>query len=203
MNLEDMLPYVLPYVNGCPEPVAIHHLRLAAIEFCARTLLWVEEQDAITAEADLITYAFNLSEGQEVVRLMSASVADREFAIANPTEGRRMVRENTGHDFVFTDNRVDFTIFPAQSAGALIVTECALKPTLDVVDVDDDVFTEHVQDVGFGAIASLTSMPRQDWTSLDVSDRMRARFNDCINTMGVRVSRGFAAAGPRGRAQFF
>lgn len=38
--LSAFLPYVLPYVATCPDPVAEFQLRMAAIEFCERTRCW-------------------------------------------------------------------------------------------------------------------------------------------------------------------
>ena len=37
MKWEDFGPFVLPYVVGCPLPTMVHHVRLAANEFCKRT----------------------------------------------------------------------------------------------------------------------------------------------------------------------
>ena len=36
----DLLPKVLPSVPGCPQPLAIQHVRDAAIRVCERTLAW-------------------------------------------------------------------------------------------------------------------------------------------------------------------
>lgn len=36
----DLLPKVLPSVPGCPQPLAIQHIRDAAIRTCERTLAW-------------------------------------------------------------------------------------------------------------------------------------------------------------------
>lgn len=36
----DLLPKVLPSVPGCPQPLAIQHIRDAAIRVCERTLAW-------------------------------------------------------------------------------------------------------------------------------------------------------------------
>lgn len=203
MSLDDVLPYVLPYVNGCPDEVAKHHVLLSAREFAQRTHCWLEQQDAIVADADATEYAFNLSEGQDVTRLVALSVGGRDFDVVNASRGRLMLRSGGFSNFAFTANLVDFTIAPAQAAGALIVTECALRPTLDSVDLDDDAFAEHAVDIGWGAIASLMAMPRQDWSSLDYAGVMRNRFNDSIATLALRLSRGFANDRPRAAAQFF
>lgn len=36
----DLLPKVLPSVPGCPQPLAVQHIRDAAIRVCERTLAW-------------------------------------------------------------------------------------------------------------------------------------------------------------------
>jgi hypothetical protein len=36
----DLLPKVLPSVPGCPQPLAVQHIRDAAIRACERTLMW-------------------------------------------------------------------------------------------------------------------------------------------------------------------
>ena len=40
IQLTKFLPMVLPHVPECPHGVATFNLRLAAIEFCERTLCW-------------------------------------------------------------------------------------------------------------------------------------------------------------------
>lgn len=40
--LSELLPLVLPRVKGCPNPLAVQELRMAAVEFCEETKLWRE-----------------------------------------------------------------------------------------------------------------------------------------------------------------
>jgi hypothetical protein len=49
MKWEDFGPFVLPYVVGCPLPTMVHHVRLAAIEFCKRTKCWARNLEPVTA----------------------------------------------------------------------------------------------------------------------------------------------------------
>lgn len=52
----DFFPYVLPAVPNCPDPVLEHHVRLAAIEFCRRTLCWQQILDPIEGETGAVAY---------------------------------------------------------------------------------------------------------------------------------------------------
>lgn len=47
ISLRQFLPLVLPVAARCPEPVATFNLRLAAIEFCERTLCWRHVTDQV------------------------------------------------------------------------------------------------------------------------------------------------------------
>ena len=49
-------PFVLPHVRSCPNPVAQHHIRQAAIEFCRRTLIWRKTLAPVSSVLAAITF---------------------------------------------------------------------------------------------------------------------------------------------------
>lgn len=56
MNIEDLYPYVLPSVRGCPHITALDAIQAAAAEFCRRTLIWRQTLPAVASVLAPITF---------------------------------------------------------------------------------------------------------------------------------------------------
>ena len=55
----DLLPKVLPSVPGCPQPLAIQHIRDAAVRVCERTLAWRYVQPKFNLTPGVHEYLYN------------------------------------------------------------------------------------------------------------------------------------------------
>ena len=49
MNVEDLYPFVLPNVRGCPHITALDAIQASAVEFCRRTLVWRKTLPAVSS----------------------------------------------------------------------------------------------------------------------------------------------------------
>ena len=56
MNIEDLYPYVLPSVRGCPHITALGAIQASAAEFCRRTLIWRQTLPAVSSVLAAITF---------------------------------------------------------------------------------------------------------------------------------------------------
>lgn len=202
----DFFPYVLPAVRGCPEPVAEHHIRLAAIDFCRRTLCWQQLLDPIEQPAaDGVATEFDLiaPPGAEVVRLLSVTVNGEPVTLVEGSRGVQLVRRSSPEDFAFTRDRKMVYIHPAPPLGASIEIEAALKPTLAAVEFPDDLFDHYAQDIARGAMATLMLLPKQDWTDLGLGAVHQESFDERISTVAAQVARGFARVRSATVAHYF
>jgi hypothetical protein len=201
VKLDDYLPFVLPSVKGCPDHVAIFAIRNAVIELCRRALVVDEYQAPIVAEDGLITYPYRLAPGQQAAKLLGVKVNDEPLYVYDPTKAS--ARRDRGSDETFAMGKGrEFTINPSVAAGSLIVTHCAICPSLDATTVSDDLirFTEQI---GRGAVAKLAATPERDYTNMALAGAFAARWEDDIGTARSDALRGFARSYPRTAANFF
>lgn len=203
MKFDAFLAYVLPSVVGCPQSLAVAHVVRAARRFCEKTHVWNFQAAPFDSASGVATYTLPLDAGMELVRLYGVTVDDREYRVASPIAGRRAAREDCGGDLVTLTGNQDFVLTPAPWADSLpIVVDLAVMPTLDASTWPDD-FAAYVEDVAHGAIWSLCSIPKQDWTDADTAGRSLALFHDRIATVGYVVSKGRGRDRENGRIEFF
>lgn len=73
----DLLPKVLPSAPGCPQPLAVQHIRDAAIRVCERTLAWRYTQPRFDLLPGVHEYVYDKPVDTEVHVLFDAMVNDR------------------------------------------------------------------------------------------------------------------------------
>lgn len=187
-----MLTHVLPYVGGCPESVAVDHLVKAAREFCDRTRVWNYACDPILAEAGKSRYTLQFDAGTELVKVFSITVSDADYPVVPSHRGRPMARLGMGN-FATISGPQDFQLSPAPGEGEPIVADIAVKPTLtNPADWPDDL-APYVDDIAHGAVATLSLIPRQEWTDIDAAAQHRAMFTDRIYTVSKLLWRGYGS----------
>jgi hypothetical protein len=204
VTFDDFLPEVLPYVEGCPDAVAVNHIIKAARTFCARTLVWNydTEEPTLTVIGQTV-YPIDLDSDQERVKILSAWLDDAEIEVLDQSSGRRSQRRGACSSFIYAPNAIDLVLQPAPTADdQRIDLQLAVKPSLTATEWPDDL-AEHVTDIAHGAISSLCMLPRVSWTNLVLAATERAMFKDRIGTVGFNVSRGFSLYKPRARVTFF
>ena len=202
MIFDAFLTHVLPSVAGCPDALALDHILKAARTFCARTLVWNYSTPPFVAEVGKANYTLQIPKDQELVRLLLADVGGDEYATPDGTSGRRAARQLSGNYVVMQGLR-DFILSPAPSvAGIEVITDVAVKPTMQATDWPDDL-GEYVTDIAAGAIATLCLLPRVEWSSKDLAGAQMALFNSRISTVGLKVSHGLSAGRKSARIAWF
>lgn len=76
----DLLPKILPNVPGCPQPLAVQHIRDAAIRTCERTLAWRYVQPKYNLLPGVHEYIYDKPTETEVHVLFEAMVNDRPLS---------------------------------------------------------------------------------------------------------------------------
>jgi len=77
----DFLPKVLPNVPGCPQPLAVQHIRDAAIRVCERTLAWRYAQPKFQLLPGVFDYEYQKPAGTEVHAVFRALVNDSPLEV--------------------------------------------------------------------------------------------------------------------------
>ena len=77
----DLLPKVLPSVPGCPQPLAIQHIRDAAIRVCERTLAWRYIQPKFTLLPGVHEYLYDKPTDSEIHVLFGTIMNDSPLEV--------------------------------------------------------------------------------------------------------------------------
>ncbi len=199
----DLFPYVLPYVIGCPDPTAEQHIKLAAIDFCRRTLC-----HRVTLEPELcsgVSHDIELlpEQGTQIIKIKAVAVGGREFSLVDPVKGLSLARSEYPSDFVFTQDNLTLQVYPLQVSGTPVVADVALAPAITAIGLSDALAAAHLQDIVHGAIASIKRIPGQSFSDLNGSTLHQGLFEARIKTVAAKVARGFAAARMSSHSRFF
>ena len=203
MNWDGFYPYVLPSVIGCPNPTVDHHIRQAAIEFCRRTLCYTVTLDPITADGVSFKFDLDLPSQTQPVKIMAAEVAGRDYPVVDTQRGLQLVRQDSVADFCFTQDKKTLNVHPLRTKGESVVVDMALMPTQTATSIADDVAVPYMQEIAYGAIASLQMLPGQAWTDPGMASANKTLFNQRIATVSMHFARGQAAAKLRGFKTYF
>ncbi len=199
----DLFPYVLPYVIGCPDPTAEQHIKLAAIDFCRRTLC-----HRVTLEPELcsgVSHDIELcpESGTQIIKIKAVAVGEREFSLVDPVRGLSMARSEYPSDFVFTQDNLTLQVYPLQVSGTPVVADVALAPAITATGLNAILAAAHLQDIVQGAIASIKRIPGQPFSDLNGSTLHQGLFEARIKTVAAKVARGFASARISSHGRFF
>jgi hypothetical protein len=191
MLWSDFGPYVLPHVIGAPEPLMQLHVRLAAIEFCRRTLCHIRTLDPVTTDGTALV-ELAPDAGTQIVKVKAVEVGGKEWTLVNARQGHAHVRSGTQQDFAFTEDNLTLQVFQPQAAGVDVVVDAALAPTLASSSIDDAVGAQHASDIAHGAVASLKRINNQPYTDMAGSGVEQTLFERRIATVAAKVARGMA-----------
>lgn len=174
---------------GCPYPVIDHHLRQATRDFCQRSGAWRFWADPVTADGTVNRFDYDLSPGQEIVRIARALRNNCALAI---TAGRGLPDDwqDATPDFeqdtlVHFDN-LQFMVFPVPEAGDLLTVEMVVKPSQAATGVDDALFAAFVDEISAGAKSRIQMLPKQDWSDVTSAAVNAATFERAIHSAANR-----------------
>jgi hypothetical protein len=192
MEWDAFLPHVLPSARSCPDGLAIDHVIKAARMFCERTLAWSYACEPIFSAAQVGDYALQLGDGEELVRVLAATVAGREVDVLRGSAGRAAMRQRRSRGFIYmATGQLSFTVNPVPGADDIeIVTDIAVKPALAAQEWPDDL-AQYIDDIAHGAIATLCLLPKCDWTDNNLAAAQGGLFEGRIDAVKRDVERGY------------
>lgn len=201
-------PYVLPYAPGCPDSTMFHHVRQAAIRFLARTFAWQADLPAILGDGASTVFAMPKPSGSEACKLLGVTVyvtgyQPQPVDLVTPEIGAERIREGNLRPCAFTGDLSDLVVWPAQPAASRIVANVALKPAQLAAEIPAVVFDQHANDIATGALASLLSMPKQEWTDMQAAAINSSQFNARMATVARIVGKGAANSARKSAVRWF
>lgn len=194
--LSQLLPLLLPHVEGCPAPLAVQNLRLAAVEFCERTSVWREEFHLTFDEQNEVIPPLGYA---EIHKIESADflTADGSTHALIPvpfyqtTPGDRDETMEAGAPAYITQIAPDRVTLVPFVAGYVIIQAIMKPETLPRYGVVSGTMTrQSIQNViptfiatkfgeviARGALYRLMSMPRAPWSEPNHSAALYTLFD--------------------------
>ena len=207
---EAFLTEVQPYVPDCPEIVAVNAIRNACIEFCEKSLFWLYVHDPVTTLDNISTYELELPDYTTSVAILDAWYDNMPLIPQGEDELRRILPLNWPALYGTpkyltqqTPNEVILVPYPLIGLSEALTMTVALKPTRDSVDIDDAIYENWAEGIGYGARARIHSLPGQSFSDPVAAAKYSAMFNTAIGKATVARNRGLARTVQRVRPPRF
>lgn len=215
--LADFLPFVLPAVPGCSDPMAEQAVLSACIEFAGRSLA-VQENTIASVVVGVTEYDVDESAMQQLAKVLAVYYYDQPLK----KRSREMVTSGfaaRGEDIPgytaasgtptewFCRNVADavVSVHPPASASAedALTVVSAYVPTRSATRVADVLYTDYAEDIAAGAIARLLIVPGQPFTNPALYPMYQGKFSSATHQAANLVRVGIGAASSRVNPGFF
>lgn len=196
---EEFFPEVLPFVTGCPEPVAINAIRNACIEFCRGSQVWQYDHDPISAIANHSEYPFFLPDDSWLSAVLTAKYDGNGLTASTLEElddwspsWRTLTGTPSRYYLIRTDDiYIRLVHMPDETKTNVLNCLLALEPTLASTDVEDIIYYDYRRQIGLGALAYLMEMPGKPWTNDAKAREKMAYFKHAVKVANFNARRAF------------
>lgn len=209
--LSDFLPFVLPSVPGCSDPMAEQAVLTACIEFASKSLI-VQHTGSDNLVAGQTEYDVEQPSMQILVKVLAVFHLDTRLT----ARSREMVRSGyaargdavTGYTppegtprewFCRNPSEAVVSLYPtpAEAAADALTIVAAYAPTWTATRVADILFTDYASDIAAGAIAHLLIVPAQPFTNPGLHKVHQDKFNAAMHSAANLARVGLGAASSR------
>lgn len=200
---EQFLDGVMPYVPGCPVPMAINAIRESVIELCEKTLLLQRDHDPVDVIANTVDYDFDTQSGYRVFKIMRAWYKDVELIPTAPDDitDPALYNQNIPGITLSKDvpriitqkDDVTFSVLPVpkDTLRSAITMRVALKPTRTSTSIEDFIFEDYAETIYAGARFRLMIVPAKPYTNPDLALANQNIYVGGLNNARQRANRGF------------
>lgn len=195
---------LLPDVPGCNTAMANVALRHAAREFCERTRAWDEWRGPQLTVATSIQYDFDISAGEEVVKLLGATLAGNDLDVRSVNDmPNNWLTASGSLSGILTQDRRTFYVVPQREAGLEIKTRVALKPSNKGTGVSDELFAHYLDDICVGARARLHMSIKKPYSDAGMAGVCRSDFELRMAKVARAIEKSFSRVPRRVVPHFF
>lgn len=164
---ESLYPLITIEAMGCPAMAIDTAINRAAAEFCAGSLAWQEDLDAIYLSNGVAEYDLDLPRGSQLVVIRAGEVKIGGRALIAHMAPERIdpsVTGNPSHYYQRGYGSIALYPKPADSAGQMLTVRAVLKPTLTTTTLPDVLVDRYYEAIAEGAKAILKRIPNQPWS---------------------------------------
>lgn len=202
VNYTALYDLVLPDLPNVPQPLALHHIQLAAAEFFERSKLWYYEHPLIDVVAGTHTYAFVPPDAKsEVCGIQQAWYGGTKMYPRSPLSLNEMYMDwltQTGTPYYYARvSRLSIRIVPipiVDLADGLKVW-VNLKPTKTATGIDAEYVDEWREVIAAGAKARIALIPKKPYTEPNMAPVWAQQFEDGYNLARQQANNGMVEDG--------
>lgn len=202
-TLSQFFTMVAPLAPGAPEPAIENAVRLAAAEFCAKSLALQRWLPSVVTVVNQPDYTLTQA-GEEITSLLSAWLDAKPLEVIAPAalDGQKAPDPQTPTEIqLLAPMIVRLTPTPSE-AGLPLIVRAAMTVASTATQIDDGLFQRHGPAIADGAVAWLLGNPSASYFNQSKADRARAFFNDSIAREKVGAVFGHARSSPRPRVNW-
>jgi hypothetical protein len=207
-DIELLIPRVQEQAPNTPEPMAIRHLRDAAIEFCRRTRIW-RCNDSFKIKSAEHCIGLCPAEGAQIFEITAASFTgeDESRYVLTPIRKDQLDREQPGWDLKdgspswITQANPETVSVTARATGTLNL-ELILLPAANAVALPDFLVDTYAKELAGGAAAEILLRPGDSYNA-ELAAPLAQRFGERLDHFQHKVAKGEQRGPLRSRPRWF
>lgn len=200
--LSKFYPYVTVDVPGAAIPSVEVAVRDTCIDFCERTLVLQVDHDPITVIAGEPTYDFAPPDGYVVDKVMQMWLAGERVPPTTADyidDSGYVERGSTYRASPYTFLQKDARTFslaptPQETVRNGVVMRVAIKPTRDATEVEDILFDDYAEVIGWGAKYRLLLSPGKEYSNPQHASVFKGLYDHAMSRTRVRVTKNHTRA---------
>ena len=168
--LSAFFPRILPYLPGCPEPLAAQVLIDAAIEFCDSSLVLRQNLDTFNTVVGRVQYDLDAPSAQHDINRVMGVTLDGKELVAGMSEALRgdmptAPAKPRGFYTDRTDSVFTLMLSPPPDEVYSVLVNVALSPARTATQLDDDLYNTWINPIVSSAIAQAMQIPGQPFSN--------------------------------------
>jgi hypothetical protein len=165
--ISDFFPRVLPYLPGCPEPMAEQALLDSAIAFCEDSSAVRVSLVPVAVTVDVSTYSLDAPSQQVIARVMGVQFDGRPLYPVS-AEDVELLTGATGNPVAYYTRQgttsLELVLFPTPDVTGSLDISVATLPARTATQLPDELFVYWSDAVTAGAISRAKAIPNQPFT---------------------------------------
>lgn len=191
IEFSTLYPRVLRHAPGCPIMTVLATLREGAIEFCERTQVWKRDVSYIKLAKNVRHFELSPPDDSEVITVSSVKydgvtidpqstewldrwVADWQNKSGNQPEYYFITLQD---DIM----RVNIYPKPSETLSEFITCKLVLRPTVDSLGMDSEIFARYRSILVAGALRELLSINGKSWTDHKLAKKFHNQFESGVS----------------------
>jgi len=217
--LSKFLPYVIPYVQGCSDPMAEQAILSACIEFATSAAV-VQTTTPVSVVAAQQDYDVDIPSQMALVAVQRVFYKNSllspvplnsvlsGLAMQGVDIGDATVRVGAPQAYFLKDPTGDIiSLYPIPDTQAAVANgltiQASFSPTRSATQVDDVLFNSYAEDIAYGAIGRLLGIPGQLFTNTPLATQNLKQFAQGVSSAKAVGRTGQLVSSSRVRAVRF